>query len=82
MIGPPLAICFLNKGTTEPEDRTLPNLPLKRMYFLRMHFYKNLLIHDQTFALLFQLIFDAPIMFAGLTALSVEINKIFQHYNF
>ena len=68
--GPPSAICFLNSGITEPlEPKTLPNLTATNVvsgYCLSI-----------IWMTISQIRFVAPMMFVGLTALSVEIRTNF-----
>ena len=66
--GPPVAICFLNNGTTEPLlPRTLPNLTAAYSVLLTLFLACTIISHN---------LFVAPIILVGLTALSVEINII------
>ena len=70
--GPPFAICFLNFGTTDPDDpKTFPNLNMQN--FVSIFELNACKINSE-------ILFEAPIIFVGLTALSVEINKICQLY--
>ena len=67
--GPPLSICFLNSGITDPLlPNTLPNLTAT--YSVLLTLFLACTIISQTLLL-------APIMFVGFTALSVEINTNF-----
>ena len=65
--GPPLSICFLNNGITEPlEPKTLPNLVIMNLVLPAATVF-----WQQTIISAMRLV--APITFVGLTALSVEI---------
>ena len=66
--GPPFSICFLKRGRTDPEEfRTFPNLTIEKHVFLFLFFsLKACTINSQ-------ILLDAPMTFAGLTALSVDM---------
>ncbi|MNN28456.1 hypothetical protein D3C81_1420270 [compost metagenome] len=64
--GPPLAICFLNSGITEPLlPNTLPNLTATNSVLLCLFIACIIISH---------ILLEAPIILVGLTALSVEIS--------
>ena len=64
VIGPPLAIWLLKSGITEPlEPRTLPNLTAAKLVLLSV-------LH---WIIISPIRLDAPMIFVGFTALSVEI---------
>ena len=64
--GPPSAICFSNKGITEPfEPSTLPKRTATN--------FVDLLYFPIVWIIISQIRFVAPIILVGLTALSVEI---------
>ncbi|MND95912.1 hypothetical protein D3C80_881800 [compost metagenome] len=66
VIGPPVAICFLNSGTTEPEE---PNTLPKRTILICVFGFVEAKPWQYNSAMRF----DAPMTLVGRTALSVEI---------
>ena len=68
MIGPPLWICFSKRGITDPVDPS--TLPKRRILKFVLEFLLIIWIYFS------QSLFVAPIIFEGLTALSVDINII------
>ena len=65
MTGPPFSICALNSGTTEPaEPSTLPKRTAMNRVLLRIARACRTISATRL---------DLPMIFAGLTALSVDI---------
>ena len=73
-MGPPSLICLLKRGTTDPEElRTLPNLTIENIVFS----FCCLLLRSNSWIIISATRLEAPIIFVGLTALSVEIKMTF-----
>src|SRR5699024_4673923 len=73
--GPPARICFVNKGITEPRlPSTLPNLTATNFVL------DSCWLNDWT--TISAIRFDAPIIFVGFTALSVDTstNEVARDY--
>ena len=67
VIGPPSSICFLNLGTTDPEDPS--TLPKRTIEILVVFWSRDFACRTSSAVRLV-----APIALVGLTALSVEIS--------
>ena len=81
-MGPPLDICSLNIGTTDPEEfSTFPNLTIENFVYEDLVELSFLLFSAYTCTISSANLLDAPIILVGLTALSVEIRTNFDILN-
>ena len=81
-MGPPLDICSLNIGTTDPEElSTLPNLTIENFVYEDLAELSFLFFSAYTCTIISANLFEAPIILVGLTALSVEIRTNLDIFN-